>query len=230
MSGSPPTLATVLMTLIGVTWRRLFRGRALWVCALIAALPMVLAVAVKGRHNVMGVIDLSAFLVMTILPPVFVASSIGEEIEDRTTTYLWSRPLPRWTVIVAKLLALAPVAMVLVAGGWFLAFQIGKDTSPPLQSTIAMAAGAFAIATMSAGIATLVPRHGMALAIVYIVIVDMAIGIIPASLQNISITRQVRLLAGLEQPSAIAQPAITMAIIAGLWLTIGLLRIRKLES
>ena len=45
-------------------------------------------------------------VVMALLSSVFVASSIGEEIEERTITYLWSRPLPRWTLLVRSQLYL----------------------------------------------------------------------------------------------------------------------------
>jgi ABC-type transport system involved in multi-copper enzyme maturation permease subunit len=147
-------------------------------------------------------------------------------------TYLWSRPIPRWTIVIGKVLALAPIAMVLVAGGWVVAMQTATGSAPTPESVAAFAAGAFAISAMSAGLATLVPRHGMALAIVYLVIFDIAIGLIPASLQNISISYQIRVMGDLDIAGAgeIAKPALTMAIISALWLTIGLWRIRRLES
>lgn len=228
--GGVPNAVSVLITLVGVTWRRLFRGRALWVSAVIAALPAMLALAMQGRLGAAHAITAVQFVVLVLLPPVFVASSLGEEIEDRTTTYLWSRPIARWTIVVGKLVALAPIAMALVAGGWFVAMQIGTGEPPSAQSIVALAAGAGAVAAMSAGLATLVPRHGMALSIVYLVVFDLALGVIPASIQNISITRQVRLLSGLDDPSGLTQPAITMAAIAGVWLAIALWRIRRLES
>lgn len=225
----PSTMST-LSTMIRVTWRRLFRGRAVWVCLGIALLPAFLAAVVPHTRGTLELITIAEFLVMTVLPPVFVASSIGEEIEERTTTYLWSRPIARWTMIVGKLVALAPIASILIAVGWYLAAQTNTGSPPSTDSLIAFTAGGLAISVMSAGLGTLVPKQGMALAIIYLVIIDSAIGAIPASLQSISITHQVVLLSGLDEHVPKLQPAITMAVIAAVWLAIGLLRLRRREA
>jgi hypothetical protein len=214
-----------LITLVGVTWRRLLRGRAVWVALLIALLPVIMASIVRDP----GPVTVVQTLVMGLLPPVFVASAIGEEIEDRTSTYLWSRPLARWTLLVGKVLALAPIATALIVGGWLLAGNV-LGVAPSSRSTLAFAAGTLAVSAMSAGLGTLVPRHGMALSVVYFVVVDLPVGAIPASVQSLSITRHVRLLSGLDDPSAITEPAVTMAVLAVVWLGIGLWRLRRLES
>lgn len=222
-----PSSASVLRTLVLVTWRRLLRGRALWVSVLIALLPVLLAAALRGRES--GPAELVQFLVMALLPPMFVASSLGEEIEDRTTTYLWSRPLARWTIVIGKLLALAPIAILLVVGGFVLTFQITASKMPPALGLAGIAGGTFTIAAMSAGIATLVPKHGMALSLIYLVVFDIALGLLPASINHISITRQVRLLT-FDVTEGIAVPAITLAAISCMWLALALWRIRRLES
>jgi ABC-type transport system involved in multi-copper enzyme maturation permease subunit len=229
MSKHVPSTISVLLTLVRVTLRRFMRGRALWVVLVISLLPTLVAVAHAGRSNAVDAIAVVQLVVMALLPAVFVASAIGEEIEDRTTTYLWSRPIARWTVVFGKLLALAPIAATLLAGGWALAVQIATDAPPALQGTLAFAAGGIAVSMIAAAIALLVPKHGMALSIIYLVVLDTIIGGIPASLQTISVTRQVRLLADVDHTSVV-EPAITMAAIGTLWLVVGLLRLRKLES
>jgi ABC-type transport system involved in multi-copper enzyme maturation permease subunit len=125
-----PGAGSVLWTLIRVTWRRLFRGRALAVSVLIAALPIALAAAMTGKPLIDGPAGAIQLLVLALLPPMFVASSLGEEIEDRTTTYLWSRPIARWTIVIGKLLALVPVSIVLVVGGFTLATQVAMGAPP----------------------------------------------------------------------------------------------------
>ena len=224
---SLPSSVDVVRTLVMVTWRRLFRGRALWVSALIASLPVIFTALLQGHGHNMEPIELVSTLVMVLLPPMFVASSLGEEIEDRTTTYLWSRPIGRWTIVVSKLLALAPIAIALVVGGGFVAIQIETGAPPTPAWIIATTTGTFAIATMAAGIATLVPKYGMALSIVYLVVIDLIVGAMPASLNHISITKQIRSIAHSE---AYTQPAITMCVLTGIWLAIALWRIRRLES
>ena len=225
-----PSTFDALATLVRVTLRRLTRGRAVWVCVGIALLPSLIAVLFNHSSHIFDVITAAQMFVLVLLPPVFVAASIGEEIEERTTTYLWSRPIPRWTIIVGKLVALAPIATALVVVGWVLAVQAALSRTASTDSLLALAAGALAISIMSAGLATIAPKQGMVLAIIYLVLIDLAIGILPASLQNISVTRQVTLMIGLDEPAQRLRPLITMAIIAGVWLGVGLLRLRRRES
>ncbi|HEY5949779.1 MAG TPA: hypothetical protein VIV40_29995 [Kofleriaceae bacterium] len=227
MSKQVPSTAFVLATLMTVTLRRLSRTRAVWVVLLFSLLPTFLASLLHGRHEMIDLAVTAELILTSLLASVFVASSIGEEIEDRTTSYLWSRPIARWSVIVGKLLALAPICGLLAAGSWLLAMK-WTGAAVELQAILAFAAGGIALSFVAAGIALLVPKHGMSLSIIYLVIVDLIMGGIPASLQSISITHQVWLLA--HHGRAIATPAITLIVIAGLWLAIGLLRLRRLES
>jgi ABC-type transport system involved in multi-copper enzyme maturation permease subunit len=223
-----PGAGSVLWTLIRVTWRRLFRGRALAVSVLIAALPIALAAAMTGKPLIDGPAGAIQLLVLALLPPMFVASSLGEEIEDRTTTYLWSRPIARWTIVIGKLLALVPVSIVLVVGGFTLATQVAMGAPPAPIEIAAMAGGVIAISSLSAGVATLVPKHGMALTIVYLVIFDITLAAVPASIHNLSITRQVGLV--VSHDGSVAQPVITLAVISAVWIAVALWRIRRLES
>lgn len=224
-----PSIGAVIATLFSVSWKRLIRGKALWVCALIAALPALLAFATRNASDKWELITFAQYRVMALLPPIFVASSIGEEIEDRTITYLWSRPIARWTLLVGKIAALAPVAILLIIAGWIGAAVAGGE-QPTAQQIIAFGAGTLTISLISAGIATLVPKQGMALAIIYLVIVDATIGAIPASLRDISVVRQVQLLAGFDGQVDLVKPAITLVVIAGVWLALALARVRRLES
>ena len=226
MSKTPPPIGSALLTLVGVTLRRFARGRAVWAVVPIAFLPVLFASFVHEPGAIMG----PTLLIMGLLPPVFVASAIAEEIEERTSTYLWSRPLPRWTLLVGKLLALAPIAIALVVLCWFLSINVGVGHAPTTRSLVAFGAGAVAVCATSAGLGTLVPKHGMALSIIYFFVIDLAVGAIPAPVQQISISHHVRMLGGLEDPSAIGQPAVTLAILTALWLAIALLRLRRLEA
>jgi len=232
----------MIATIAALTLKRLRRGRAMWVALGIAMLPVVVAVVIKSHlqdplERAETIMDLYIveLLVLAVLPALFVASSIGEDIEDRTITYLWSRPLPRWHVLVGKTIALAPVAIAVTLAGWMLAVQVGTDARAPTWTLVALAGCALAVSMLAAGIATLAPRHGMALTIIYMLLFDLPIGEIPASLQALSITHNARLVAGIaahgvhDVPDHLT-PAITMAVIAGVWFTAGLVRIRRLES
>lgn len=228
-------------TIARLTLARLRRGRALWAALGIAMIPAMAAIVFhnqvhsdRDRAEMITALYVPQLLVLAVLPAMFVAASIGEEIEDRTITYLWSRPLPRWHVIAGKLAALAPVSVAITLGGWLLAVKLGSETFAPVRTIAGLGAAALAISMVSAGIATLAPKHGMALTIIYMLLFDLPIGEIPASLQVLSVTHQARMIAGIRtlgvDPGSPVAPAITMAVIATIWLVIGLWRIRRLEA
>jgi ABC-2 type transport system permease protein len=232
----------MILTIARLTLARLRRGRAVWAACAIALLPAAAAVVLRSRvqtiedrAEMITALYVPQLLVLAVLPALFVASSIGEEIEDRTITYLWSRPLPRWHVIVGKLVALAPVAVAISVAGWMLAVKIGSDWTAPAWTVVGIGSAALAISLVSAGIGTLAPRHGMALTIVYMLLFDLPVGEIPASLQVLSVTHQARQLAGIASHGlhpvlSRTAPAITMAVLAGIWLAAGLWRVRRLEA
>jgi ABC-type transport system involved in multi-copper enzyme maturation permease subunit len=231
----------VIGVIAQLTLARLRRGRALWAALIIALLPAAAAIVFRGqvhserdRAEMISGLYVPQLLVLAVIPAMFVASSIGEEIEDRTITYLWSRPLARWHVIAGKLVALAPVAVAITVVGWLLAVQLGLGSVAPVRTLVGLGAAALAISMVSAGIATVAPKHGMALTIIYMLLFDLPIGEIPASLQILSVTHQARMIAGIRtlgvEPGSPVGPAITMAVIGSIWLAVGLWRIRRLEA
>lgn len=227
------TAGATMLVIAALTWRRLLRGRSLWIAAIIALVPVAFGAVLRTQGSPQGLADeLLTFqlLVLAVLPPMFIASSIGEEIEDRTMTYLWSRPIPRWTVVIGKLLALAPIAMALVVVSWHLGGRLGLASVPSARSHAALAAGAAAVSVIATGVAVLVPRHGMALTIGYMLF-DFWIGIMPASIQNLSVSYHVTAIS-FPAPGGpgVATAAAWLAVIAAGWLGIGLWRLRRLEA
>lgn len=220
-------------TIARVTLRRLLRGRALWVGAAIALLPSGYA-AVIAAKRVEGFADpLSVFgfvqLVLAVLPALFVASAIGDDIEDHSITYLWSRPIPRWSVAVGKLLAMIPVIWLLSIASWCVAIVAGGG-EPTLASIGALVVVGTALSIIAAAIATLAPRYAMALTVVYMLFFDLPLGVMPAAIRNLSITEHGRSLADLKPVGeALSAPmaCVGIAIIASLWAAIGLWRTRR---
>lgn len=226
-------------TIASLTLARLRRSRTVWAALGIAMIPVAAAVVLRGHFThdpgaMMPSLYVPQLLVLAVIPALLVASSIGEEIEDRTITYLWSRPLPRWHVIAGKLVALAPVAIAISLVGWILAVAIDTGGLAPARTILGLGAAALANSLIAAGIATVAPRHGMALTIIYMLLFDLPIGEIPASLQVLSVTHQARIIADIVVPGVAPESpvtgAITMAVIATIWFMVGLWRIRRLEA
>jgi len=224
-----------IRTLAGVSLRRMLRGRALWVAAIVAVMPIGFA-AVTASQRELGVADPSDVfgfvqLMLAVLPALLVASPIGEDIEDRAITYLWSRPIPRWSMLVGTLLAAVPVVWVLAIASWCLASLAGGN-APTLESCIALVLGGLALAIVAGAIATLAPRFGMALTIVYMLFFDLPLGVMPAAIHNVSVTEHGRTFADLKgiAETTPAGAALGIAVIAGVWAAIGLWRISRLEA
>jgi ABC-type transport system involved in multi-copper enzyme maturation permease subunit len=218
-------------TLAAITLRRLGRGKAVWLGVGFAALQAVYAAIVRSHAELASPDHLfqSSMPVLALLPAMFVGASIGEDLDDRTSTYLWSRPIARWTVLAGKLCALTPIVVALIVAGWAAAMLIATGEPPPVASCLALAAGATGASLVAAGIATVMPRHGMAMTIGYM-LVDLFVGEMPFSLAELAITHQTNALAGLHGgPGALATPLVAIAAVAGTWAAVGLVRIRRLE-
>lgn len=226
-----PSALSAIGALAGVTLRRLSRSRAVWVASVLAVLPILYASAVRARHALVHE-ELFVFveLVLAVLVPMLLASSIGEEIEDRTLTYLWSRPVPRWTVLAGKLCALAPVALGFALASWGGAVSTATDAMPAGRTVLALAAGSLAISAVATGLAMLSPRHGMALSIVYM-LADTFLGALPASLAKLSITYQTRAVSGLYSSyDALGGGLVALAALSAVWMVVAVWRIRRLEA
>jgi len=223
------------MTIAAVAVRRMLRGRALWVGAIIATLPIGYAAltAAKAESGQAGAAKVFAFvqLMLAVLPALFVASSIGEDIEDRTITYLWSRPIPRWSVLVGKLIATVPVIWLLSIASWCLAILAGGQ-EPTAESCLALLLGGTALSIIAAAIATLAPRYAMALTVVYMLFFDLPLGVMPAAIRYLSITHHDRTIADLaaNAEDSPTSAAIGVIVIGAVWAVIALWRIRRVEA
>jgi hypothetical protein len=226
-----PTTAAAVRTLAGVTLRRLGRGKALRIGVGIAALPLILPGVSRAMHaagSLPSVFEV-VLLLFALLPPMFIAASIGEELDERTCTYLWSRPIARWAVLAGKLGALTPIVIGLVMASWLVAALLGVGELPTLVSCAALIAGAVTSSLVAAGIATLAPKHGMALAIAYL-LVDYSLGRLPFSLAKVAVTWQVRTLAGMGGADDGWTAAIAMAVVGGLWAALAVARMGRREA
>jgi ABC-type transport system involved in multi-copper enzyme maturation permease subunit len=228
---SPLPATTAMLALARLTLKRITRGKLIWISLAIAILPMLFAATLAVGHssNVLEAAFAMQVFAVAIIPPLFCAPAIAEELEDRTASYLWSRPIPRWVLLAGKLLALAPFAMLCVTASWLLTGFVGLGHAPPGDTIIAVAAGAFGVGVTAAGIASLAPKRGMALAIIYILIIDLPVGQIPASLAWLSVTHAATVLAGFET-APIYKGAIAMSVLCAIWLTVSFGRLSRIEA
>ncbi|HTE49819.1 MAG TPA: ABC transporter permease subunit [Kofleriaceae bacterium] len=227
----------------GWTARRLLRGRMLWVAAFFALGPIAFTVLIVQSGHTARWEELFAPLALLcgLVPPLFTASTMAEEIEDRTYTYLWSRPLPRWTVLIGKLVATVPVAAVLLSLTALICYQLGQRGISPDHPWPSAAAGravgavalaALALSMVAGGLAVMMPRHGLGVAYAYLLVLDLPLGLMPFSIANLSMSHHIQTLGGVRgtDPNASIGAAVLWLVGIGLfWLILGLWRISKSE-
>lgn len=223
-----------------LTLRRMLRSRALWVTVVLCLLPVLFAYAVvdpewRGRSGWRETFTIAMGL-LAIIPPLHLAPAVAEEVEDRTFTYLWSRPLPRWSLIAGKLAAIAPVLALLLCAGALLGFDAAYGASAPgagetiARGVLGLSLGVLGAGCVSIGIGSLLPRQALATSIIYLLILDIPIGALPFSLKNLSITYHVRQIAGIETiPDPIPTAILWLLGIAAAWLALGFWRISRAE-
>jgi ABC-type transport system involved in multi-copper enzyme maturation permease subunit len=226
------------MAIVRVAFIRMLRGRSLWVVAGMSLLPLAFAALLRDKESSVdhwrSVISFWAYF-QAILPPVLLGSAIGEEIEEKTMTYLWSRPLPRWSIIAGKLVALVPVLWVILSISVILPFyatvpDAGAHTDLLYRSIGSVVLGTTAAAAITTGIATLAPRAGTVLALGYLVFIDRTFAWWELSVSKLSITyHSLRLSGVFGEVESVPVAMLWLTGISLFWLGIAAFQVRRIE-
>ena len=212
---------------------RALRAKAMIGAAVVALLPYMFAASLhQSHHDDRATVFTIAALAAVVIVALVVAGPIGEEFEERTMTYLWSRPIPRGSVIAGKLVALAPIAMILVGAsvGASFATMTGDAARSSVGDGVAAAAGGMlAMSALAAAISTLVPRQALALTIAYLFFIDLPLGVIPARLQLASITYHQAELTRLDLDESRVAAWIGLGAITIVGLAVAMWRVRRIE-
>lgn len=218
-----------------VTLKRTSRGVGLWVVLAMSLIPELAGLVVlDGSLAHWDTLFGYWILLRSIVVPVLLASAISEEIEDLTMTYLWSRPLPRWSIIAGKMTALVPVAWVGLALALVLPFYTlaGGDAGahPEMlgRGLVAVLFGTLGAAAATAGLSLLVPRFATMLSIGYLLFIDVAIGRIGTSIGHLSVSSNTAQIAGVVPGSMPTAIGWMLGIVAA-WLLVAVWRVRRIE-
>jgi len=238
--------ATTLLARLSL--KRLLRGKAIWLGALLLTLPSVVALtAASGIQHWRRPFEV-AVLLLSVVPPLYLATAVSDEVDDKTFTYLWSRPIARWTVLSGKLAGLLPVLIVAmaiaVALPYFLLFgaSAGEHLHVLGRGIAGITVGAIATGMVSIGLGTLVPKYPLPIVISYLLLFDAAVGEIPFAINRLTISHNVREIAGIPADTdqiaamlgldASADPLVSALWALGIgavWLAIGLWRVSVAE-
>jgi ABC-2 type transport system permease protein len=162
-----------------LTLRQLSGRWRLLIMTVLAAMPVLIAIitlrgetapSVEGFENAV----LSAMLAGSIAPLVVLAIAAGafaNEVEDRTLANLTLSPVPRWQIVVPKMLAVLTVAMPFIAVSAFITSQVAflGDMKATLSVTAAALVGVALYASAFVWLG-LVTTQAIGIGLLYIVV------------------------------------------------------------
>jgi ABC-2 type transport system permease protein len=145
--------ADVLLTVGRVTARALLGRRRTILMALLAGAPVLLGLLIRLGGGVRPSAlqsSLDGLIVSSVLPLValvFGSAALGSELDDGTGVHLLTKPIPRWAIVVPKLVVAGGLTGLLVVPSTLLSgILIGGTGSHQVSMTLA-----FAIAVLIGG-------------------------------------------------------------------------------
>lgn len=173
-----------MRVVLALSIRQLAGGKRIWLMLVLAAIPLVFAVIFTLVDSEATAAEFSdgltnALIASTILPLVMLVlatAAFGNELEDRTLSFLVLKPIARWRIVVPKLFASLIVGgLPVVLSGW-LATLIVTDGDPghAAATAAALLVGAVAYAALFtwAGLAV---RHALPFGVAYIFVWEAAL-------------------------------------------------------
>ncbi len=231
-ASAPLSTFGAVSAMASLTWKRTRRSRTLVISLLLTLLPAAVGAAMRAADAEMPLSTLwenllrTELVLLAVLCPLYAAASLGDEIESGTMTYLWSRPMPRWTIGAGKLAALTPIVGLMLVVSSVMAMQVARGAMPPTMGLVALAVGAIAVSLASTGIAMLVPRHSMVVPMAYMLFIDLPLGEIDIALYRVSMRHHLRVL-GTGQASG--ENLAWLLGVTAFWTALGLWRLRRFE-
>jgi ABC-2 type transport system permease protein len=221
---------------------RLRRSRIRWLVVAMCFLPILVALltglgTTRAADRWLAVGELTLRTLTLLLPTLLVAGTVGDELVGKTYSYLWSRPIPRATLLFGKLAATLPIMAVALVTSLSIAYGIVAATSEGaeigwlIQALIAGLAGLVSASAFAIGLGTVLPKHALITVLTWVLLLEQALPSVPAA-QNLTTLHHVRVLARLPGDVSNGTPLsalIGLALLTVFWMGLGMRRVKKLE-
>jgi ABC-2 type transport system permease protein len=229
-----------------LTLRQLTGRWRLVIMTVLATLPVIVAVLMLRSDSAPSVREfetgvLSAILAGSIAPLVVLAiaaSAFANEVEDRTLANLALTPLPRWKIVVPKLLATITIAAPFIAASAFATSYVAflGDTRATIAVTVSALVGVASYASAFTWLG-LVTTQAIGIGLLYIVLWEGFFSGFVAGVRLLSIRHHaIALMHGLDERRFAAgnHPSLTAAIIisalvVGGFLFLSIRRLRRMD-
>jgi len=230
-----------------LTVRQLGGSRRSWLVLLLVALPVLGGLLFRLAESTSTPAEFADDITRTliasaILPLVMLllaSAAFGNEVGDRTLVYLVTKPVARWRIVGAKLVA--PIAVGGIPLALSSALTIAVILPGDAAGALATAAGVFAGAVVYAAIFTwggLATRHALVIGLVYVFIWEAALAAYLDGVRLLSVRRYtLALVHGLDDsrlsPDDIAlggaTAAVCSAIVVVLFAVVTTRKLRRME-
>jgi ABC-2 type transport system permease protein len=196
--------------LFRLTLRQMLGGKKIWMLAVFLSLPVLLMGAVLFAEGFVEdeEAEEAAFAVfLYVLYPqglcilaslIYGASLLAGEIEDKTLVYLFTRAQPRWRILVGKYLATALVLGCMTAASMSICFLLaGGPVGARLwfALTTTTFAACFAYTALFGLLGLALPRRAITVGLIYAVVVEFILSLVPALVNEITAAYYLRSLA-----------------------------------
>lgn len=130
--------------LFAIHLRRLLSSRRVLACVGISLLPVAAALFIHYIARYVGpppAVELGWLLVVQLVVPIVAlilgSAVIAEEVEDQTITYVFTRPVPRMSVLLGRWLASSVVIVALLgASAWLTVVILDTSATPSPEQTM----------------------------------------------------------------------------------------------
>jgi ABC-2 type transport system permease protein len=235
---------SIVVVIAGVTARALLARRRALLMALLALVPVLIALLVRASGEVDASAGnastvLEAFILPAILPLValvFGTSALGAELEDGTAIHLLTKPVTRWRIVAGKVLAAWPATAVLVGISALLSGLViggGDGAAITTAYTLTVILGSLVYAALFVALSVLTSR-ALIVGLIYVVLWEGVLGGLFEGTRILSVRQQllaiVALLDPVDGPSKVLATGVAVAGIVAFLVVSFVVATRRLEA
>jgi ABC-type transport system involved in multi-copper enzyme maturation permease subunit len=214
VTAQTPAATSALTLFASLSIRRIRRGGQLWISAVLLGLIMIasLAALIGGKSGVDVYQTLSDLMLRYLIPFIMAlhaSAVVAEEVQAKTITYLFCRPIARWTLPLGKYLGHILIGLALILPATlviFLTNVIGaSDEFDSIWSSLGQLILSTSLATLLFGaiavaFGTMITSYSFVGALLYLLVVEVGLALVPGWLKAVAMTVHLLNLAGLYFP------------------------------